>query len=153
MDLKSTEDASPSACVRAVARHGLDVQIAHYRDCLRAVTGEDRTCRLVFVEKKPPYEVGVVELFDGRGVSDLTDPDRAADWMEDAHEKARDARILWGRCLESGEWPGYPRRVGIIGAPAFYRQKWADRAPIAPAPTRAALAAARQMMAPHGDAA
>lgn len=153
VDLKSCVDASPSACISAVTNHGIDVQIAHYRDCLKAVTGEDRACRLVFVEKTPPYEVGVVELFDGRHIADLMDPDRAADWMEDAHEKAGDARVLWRRCLDTGRWPGYPRQIATIGAPSYYRQKWASRPALPEKPSKEATAAAHAWQAPTGEAA
>lgn len=153
IDMKSCVDASPEACVKAVARYGLDVQLAHYRDCILAETGEDRIPRLVFVEKTPPYGAHVVELYDGSHIADLKDPDRDPDWWEDARSKIRDARFYWRQALETGRWRGYPRAIATIGAPAYHRQKWADRAPIATAPSRAAKEAARQMMAPHGDAA
>ncbi len=149
VDLKSTTDASPDACVRAVVNYGLDLQIAHYLDCHYAATGERRTMRLVFVEKAPPYEVGVVELYDGRHIADLTDPARDADWMQDAHEKARDARYLWRRCLDANRWPGYPRQVAVVGAPAFHRQKWAGRPAIPEKPSREAIAAAHAAQAPE----
>jgi len=144
-DFKTTKDASPEACIRAVMNFGYDMQAAFYQDAWEAATGERRRFQFIFQEKSPPYDVSVVELHD--------DEDDEADWMLDARHKCAEARRIWGECLRTGQWPGYPARVAVVGAPAFHRQKWADRAPIAPAPTRAALSAARQMMAPHGDAA
>lgn len=145
IDLKTCEDASPEACIRSVTSYGYATQAAHYQDVWEAATGERRGFRFVFIEKQPPYGVSVIELHDAE--------DDEADWMLTARHQCAEARRIWGECLRAGHWPAYPARVATVGAPAFYNQKWADRAPVAPAPTRAAREAARQMMAPHGDAA
>ena len=145
IDIKTTTNASPDACVRSVADFGYDFQAAHYLDVWEAATGERREFRFVFIEKEPPFGISVVELYDNE--------DDEADWMLDARHKCAEARRIWGECLKTGHWPGYPARIATVGAPTYHRQKWADRAPIAPAPSRAAKEAARQMMAPHGDAA
>lgn len=145
-DLKTTEDASPDACIRAVERYGYDVQAAHYLDVWEACTGERRNFRFVFVEKAPPYGTTVVQLHD--------DPSDEADWMADARSKAAEARRIWRECLEADEWPCYPPRVAVIGARGFYRQAWADREigmPVIPRkPSQQALDAARRMQAPEG---
>lgn len=143
IDIKTCEDASPAACVRSVAGYGYDVQAAHYLDVWRAATGERRGFRFVFIEKSPPHEVSVVELHQG---------DDDADWMLTAHDKAREARLLWRDCLSTGQWPGYPAAVAVVGAPAWHAQKWADR-PRAEKPSPETLAAAHRWQAPHGDAA
>ncbi|TPE53053.1 PD-(D/E)XK nuclease-like domain-containing protein [Amaricoccus solimangrovi] len=145
VDLKTCEDASPDACIKSVTSYGYAAQAAHYQDVWEAATGERRGFRFAFIEKAPPFGVSVIKLHD--------DEADDADWMLDARHQCAEARRIWGECLRTGQWPGYPPRVAVVGAPAFYRQKWADKAPIAPAPTRAAMEAARQMMAPHGDAA
>lgn len=119
VDLKTTTDASPDACIRAVMNYSLDVQAAHYLDTWEAATGERRVMRFVFVEKAAPYEVAVIELHDAA--------EDEADWMLDARSKAREARRIWGECLAANVWPGYPAQIAVIGAPTFYRQKWADR--------------------------
>lgn len=146
LDLKSCEDASPEACIRAVTAYGLDVQAAFYLDAWEAATGERRRFRFAFVEKSPPHEVSVVELHDR--------PGDEADWIEDAHAKARHARRLWADCLTSGAWPGYPAQVAIVGAPGFYRARWAALGTndwTEPAkPSEAALRAAYAAQAPEG---
>lgn len=148
LDLKSCEDASPDACIRAVTAYGLDVQAAFYLDAWEAATGERRRFRFAFVEKSPPHEVSVVELHDR--------PGDESDWLEDARAKARHARRLWGDCLESDAWPGYPPQVAIVGAPGFYRARWAAQGTndwSEPAkPTEAALRAAYAAQAPEGVA-
>lgn len=114
-DLKSTEDASPEACIRSVVNYGYDVQTAHYLAVWQAATGERRKMRFVFVEKTAPFEVSVVELHS----ADNDD----ADWMLTAHSKAGEARRIWCECLAADQWPGYPARVAVIGAPAWHNQK------------------------------
>lgn len=146
-DLKTTTDASPEACVRAVAAYGYDVQAAHYLATWKAATGEDRRFRFVFVEKEAPHEVSVVEL--------LNAPGDDADWMHDAHAKAAEARRIWGECLAADQWPGYPAQVALIGAPIWHRKKWEDREtgmPVAHKPTSQTIARAQAWQAPEGYA-
>lgn len=69
-----------------------------------------------------------------------------ADWMLTAHDKAREARVMWRDCLGTGQWPGYPAAVAIVGAPAWHAQKWADRP--RSSPSLSALAAAHRAQAP-----
>jgi hypothetical protein len=143
IDIKSTTDASPDACIRAVTNYGLDVQARFYLDTWEAATGERRKMRFVFVEKAAPYGVGVVELHD--------DPASESDWMLDAASKCAEARRLWRECLEADHWPDYPARVAVIGAPGWYRQSWANRElgqPIPKKPSPEAIARARAWQAP-----
>lgn len=123
-DLKSCEDASLEAVIASVARYGYDVQAAHYRDVWLTATGESRRFRFVFVEKAPPYEVAVVELHDKRGDE--------ADWFDHAYAACRDARRIWGECLKSGTWPGYPPKVAVIGAPGWHVSRMDNRAAMRP---------------------
>lgn len=119
LDLKTIEDASPESCIAAVERYAYDIQVAHYQDTWEAATGERRGWIFAFQEKSPPYEVGFVRLHDA--------PGDEADWLEDARSKANYARRQWAHCLSTGEWPGYPRQVAIVGARSFYRKNWADQ--------------------------
>ena len=137
-NLKTCEDASPEACVKAVAGYAYDLQAAHYLDTWEAATAERRGFRFVFCEKAPPYGVSVVELHAGND---------DADWMVTAFDKAREARRIWGRCLATNQWPGYPARIAEIGAPAWHVSRWENPAkPDADTLTRAAA-----WQAPIGD--
>ena len=151
-DLKSTEDASPEAVIRAVVNYSYEVQAAHYLATWKAATGEDRRFRFVFVEKSPPYEVAVVELYAAPVGASPDGPEMAADWMLTAHSKAAEARRLWGECLAADRWPGYPAEIAQIGAPGWYAQKWADRPRAEPIivkkPNAETLARARAWQAP-----
>lgn len=145
IDFKTTTDASPEACMRAVCNYGYDVQARHYLDVWHAVTGEKRSFRFVFQEKEPPFEVSVVELMD--------DPSLDGDWMLDAASKIREARFLWQRGLKTGEWPGYPAKIARIEAPVWHRKAWADRAvqhTTEQKPTAEAVARATAWQSPEG---
>lgn len=145
IDFKTTTDASPEACMRAVCNYGYDVQARHYLDVWEAVTGEKRSMRFVFQEKTAPYEVSVVELMD--------DPAADGDWMLDAASKVAEARFLWRRGLDTGEWPGYPAKIARVEAPVWHRRSWADRAvqhAAEPKPNPEAIRRATAWQSPEG---
>lgn len=142
-DLKTCTDASPDAVVKAIATYRYDVQAAHYLDVWQAATGERRKFRFVFVEKEPPFEVAVVELYEK--------PGDEADWFDHARADIADARRVWGECLTSGVWPGYPDRVAVVGAPGWHTAKLEAKAATrtsAPKPTAQSVAAAAAWQAP-----
>lgn len=118
-DLKTTTDASPEGLAKTVAAYGYDLQAAHYLAVWKAATGEDRRFRIIFVEKEAPYGVQVAELY--------RKPGDQADWFDHADALAADARRIWGECLTSSTWPGYPARVAVIGAPGWHLTKQEDR--------------------------
>jgi hypothetical protein len=142
-DLKTTTDASPEALAKTIASYGYDVQAAHYLAVWKAATGEDRKFRIVFVEKEAPYGVSVAELY--------RKPGDEADWFDHADALARDARRIWGECLSSGQWPGYPARVAVIGAPGWHTGKMEARSDRASTsnPTKETIARAAAWQAPE----
>jgi hypothetical protein len=141
-DFKTTTDASADAVIRAVEAYGYDMQAAHYQAVLDAALGQRRRCRFVFVEKEPPHEVAVVELHD--------DPSSESDWMVTARSKAAEARRIWAECLRTGEWPGYPAAVQVIGARGWEQARWEQK--MADKPTPEALRAAYAAQAPERKA-
>ncbi|ABN75780.1 PD-(D/E)XK nuclease-like domain-containing protein [Cereibacter sphaeroides] len=119
-DFKTTMDASPEAIRKSIETYGYDVQMAHYLDVWKAATGEDRDFVFIFQEKEPPHEVGVAKLLNFRH--------HPADFMEEARDKAHTARQVWGSCVETGNWPGYPPLIIEIGATAFHKGRWMEKA-------------------------
>lgn len=116
-DYKTTAaSAAPEAAIRTICNYGYDVQAAHYRDVVRAVTGENWRFRFVIQEKSDPFALSVTELSE--------------DWLTTAGKKAARARELWRMCLERyGEapWPGYPAVVAVVDAPTWHESRWLDR--------------------------
>lgn len=140
LDLKTTTDASPESCIRAICAYGYDVQAAHYLETWKAATGEDRRFLFCFVEKEAPHGCSVVELYD--------DPAHEADWLLDAKSKTAEARRIWSACRRTGVWPSYPAGIAVVGAPTWHRTKWADRSVGATGPSDDALAAAYEFQSP-----
>lgn len=141
LDFKTAEDASPDGALRAAINYGWAFQSCHYLDTIEAATGERREFRFIVQEKEPPYELSVVELYDNEADE--------ADWMLDARQMCAEARFIWAECLRTGKWSGYPKRVAVLGAPSYHRQKWADRPVQAPVP-QSAIARATAWQSPKG---
>ncbi|NDV52138.1 PD-(D/E)XK nuclease-like domain-containing protein [Salipiger sp. PrR003] len=112
-DFKTTTDACPDHCTRAVMNYGYDVQAAFYLEAWKAATGEDRAFRFIFQEKAAPYEVCIVEL--------------SSDDLDMARKKTRRAREIWQQCISSGHWPGYPAGIHRVELPAWFQERWLER--------------------------
>jgi len=102
-DLKTSRDASPRFN-KSVASFGYHLQTRWYDDAYYAETGERlRTFPLIVVESAAPHAVGVYDL-------DFSYHDAAG-------QKCEQARNIYRRCMESGEWPWYGRRT--LNAPVW----------------------------------
>lgn len=100
LDLKTTEDASPEAFARSVAKYRYHVQASHYLEGTEA-----DWFLFVAVEKKAPYAVAVYEL----------DPEA----MEIGRcTRLRDLEVYLS-CRDFNQWPGYPTDVQTLALPAW----------------------------------
>jgi len=96
-DLKTGRDASPRFN-KSVAAFGYHLQRRWYDDAYYAETGERlRDFPLIVVESAAPHAVGVYDL-------DFSYHDKAG-------EKCAQARDIYRKCTETGEWPWYGRRT------------------------------------------
>lgn len=94
VDYKTAEDASQDAFERACASYGYHIQDAWYREAARQLGIDDDPAFIFIVqEKKPPYEVNVIQL----------DPEH----VELGARQARRAIETFAQCRESKQWPGY----------------------------------------------
>jgi hypothetical protein len=134
-DYKTCEDASPDAALRSVCSYGYDLQAAHYQAVVKAITGQSPAFFFIFQEKAPPHEVSVISLCDDMGDE--------ADFMAGARDDIARARAIWRDCLARDHWPGYPRVVATLGAPAWHTIR---RAEAREKPSDAAMKAAAEMM-------
>ena len=119
-DLKTTSRyANPEAWQRGpLYDHGADLQAAMYLRGLRAYLGEtlsphDIKWRWVVVETQPPYALSVIA------------PTAAVLAIGDA--KFDLALAKWKRCLETGDWPAYPRTVVDAELPTYIETRWLER--------------------------
>jgi len=114
-DLKTTDGtATAQAWTRAGFDKGCDYQEAHYTRGAEMLRGEPPDGMLFcIVEQNPPYGIRVFQL--------------SAEARDIGQEKIAEARELWGACLSSGVWPGYPDEIVQIDAPGYLRYAWENR--------------------------
>lgn len=105
VDLKTTDDASPSGFAKAIAAFKYHLQAAHYMQ-LATLNGIDHPkFRFIAVEKKPPYAVAVYDL----DVATIEFADR---------ELSRILEAL-ASCQAFDSWPGYAEDIQTISLPKW----------------------------------
>lgn len=108
-DMKTARDASPGAFSRTVYANGLYIQGAMYLMGGRALGLDVDLFAIVAVEKEPPYAVAVYNV---RGEALAAGEEELGRLLE-----------TWARCMETGNWPGYPdKAVDITLPPWAWRQ-------------------------------
>lgn len=114
-DLKTTRaSANPEAwCRSTLWSIGADIQVAAYTRAVEALTGVRPELRYVVVECEPPYALSVVSLSPAALALGVAKWERAVQ--------------LWGECLASGEWPGYPSAVAYAEVPGWLEAQWLER--------------------------
>ena len=120
LDFKTTRDASPAGCQRAVESYGYDFQRAFYGDTWVAAGEDPRVMLFLFQESEPPFGCGAAFLLD--------EPNHSADYGQRAREKVAVARSVWREALVTNHWPCYPSGILQIGAHPFHNSAWDDRA-------------------------
>ncbi len=111
-DIKSTSrSANPEEWSMFSA--GYDLQAYMYSRAVEVLYGVQPVFRFVVMETEPPYAVSVVS--PGPDVLTL------------ARKKFVYAARLWRQCLESGEWPGYEKRIASVALPPWLENKWLQK--------------------------
>lgn len=103
-DLKTCASASPADFRKAAYNFGYFMSDPHYRDGVKAATGEDVRFQFINVEKEPPYLVSVTEL----------DPEA----LMYGREMLARAKAIYKECTETGKWPGYQPH-STVGLPGY----------------------------------
>lgn len=106
-DVKTTDDARPQAVERDLLKWGYHRSAAHYLAGLRALGLPGDNFAWVFIEKKPPYAIGLY----------MASPELLAQ----AEREWLDLMALYHRCRETDEWPGYPAEFQTIDLPVWAR--------------------------------
>lgn len=116
IDLKFTgRSAAPEDWRRQAYDLGYDMQAAFYRRGFRAVFRRSPgPFVFVVVETAPPYGVAVNAL--------------TPEFEEIGELRVAKAIEMWRQCMASGQWPGYPRRVVHMDAPAYAFLQWGMQA-------------------------
>lgn len=106
VDLKTTEDASPTGAQRAIERFMYHLSASHYWSGVEHVFGESpRGFAFIFAEKSPPhavacYHIEPESLAAGRALMDR-------------------ALLIFDECIRSGCWPAYSPGIEPINLRRF----------------------------------
>lgn len=105
IDVKTTQDASPSGFPRKLFAYGYHLQAAYYLEALRA-NGEDaKHFCFIAVEKDPPYCVSLFRLDDKTIQLSKQENDRLL--------------RLYAECKRTDQWPGYTQGIEDISLPDY----------------------------------
>ena len=111
-DLKSSQNASPSAFSRDCAKYGYHISAAFYLDGL-AAHGDDLEGNFTFVvqEKTYPYAVACYVIAD--------------EAIALGRSQYKKALRTFSECQDSGLWPGYEENITYIDVPkwAYYQDE------------------------------
>lgn len=106
VDVKTTQDASPSGFARQVANLRYHLQAFHYLRGITAITGlVHDTFRVIAIETKAPFACAVYELDFGT--------------MEKAEQEWKKAMSIYAQCTSLNEWPAYSDEIQSLGIPAW----------------------------------
>jgi hypothetical protein len=106
IDFKTAADANPETFGRTALRWGYEIQMAWYITVAQLLKLDaDPAFLFVCIEKTPPYLVSVMEL------------DTEA--FNLGKRRMREAIDIYQRCMETGEWPGYPLGISPISLPSW----------------------------------
>ena len=110
VDLKTSRCALPGPFERSIYQYGYHRSKDFYLDTMNHVTGVFEHYLFLVVENTPPYEVALYDL----------DPAATALGAREVVE----LEALYRKCMDSGEWPGYPTHIQTIGVPnwAYYEE-------------------------------
>jgi len=104
-DLKTANDASPSAFQRSICQYNYQVQAAMCRDGVRHATGEDiNNFVFIVVEKEPPYAVVCYTL--------------DKEWLDDGEFIYKQVLKDIKACQDNNSWPAYSNK-------SIYMPRWA----------------------------
>lgn len=112
----------------------IDLRAAHYLHGSKCLLGPGWRYVFAVVEITWPHAVSFAEL-----------PGALLDTGEDERQTAV---RTFGRCLEMGRWPAWPRGITLVEAPPYHEVEWIARRDRANASAET-LRAARDMQAPN----
>jgi hypothetical protein len=113
-DYKTTSaSAHPDAARRHLYAIGADIQAAWYLRGVKANGLRADHFRFVVQETEAPYGLSVIEF--------------APAALALAERKIDEALEIWGWCMTTGRWPGYPSRVCYVDAPSWEETRLDER--------------------------
>jgi hypothetical protein len=109
VDLKTGNDVSKDAFMRAISNYDYHLQAALYLDGLDTLEPHPRSWTWVTVETSPPYAAALYEPSD--------------EMLEEGRRRYRSALMQWAHCAREGYWFGYPEHPQMIDLPPWAKTK------------------------------
>jgi hypothetical protein len=109
IDFKTTECAAEDAFAYSIQRYGYHSQAFFYASGCDEILGQTPGYTWLVAEKNPPYAVAAYQC---QGAT-----------LEAGGGLCRRALAKYKRCMESGDWPGYPDDVTPIDMPRWAIEK------------------------------
>lgn len=109
VDLKTTDDASPAAFAKSIAKYGYHRQAAFYIDGVEAATGKRPAFVFAVAEKTAPFACAFYSLDDAS--------------TEQGRRENRRNLLTLAACRASGDWPGYIDQIEMISLPAWAQER------------------------------
>lgn len=112
--LKTTgQDFTLEDVDRYMANAEWDITGAHYEACGAALTGERPLQIFPLIKTHAPHPMLSVTLGEA--------------FLSPARKQRQKAMNIWGRCLTTNWFPGFPKRLVMIEAPEWHERKKLDR--------------------------
>lgn len=105
VDLKTAICSGYNAFARDVVRYRYHVQAAFYLDGLQACNVKANNFLFIVIEKKPPYAIGVYQLYD-------------CDIFLGRQLYQRDL-VTYSHCKDMEQWPGYSEHIRMLELPGW----------------------------------
>ena len=105
VDLKTTNNAETSVYRKDIFKYLYDVRLEHYAVGLEKNGKPVDTICIVAVETKPPYLVNIFEFGRATRMRARATRDYCLDTL--------------AKCMETGNYPGYPEGIKVVEAPAY----------------------------------
>lgn len=108
-DLKTIEHADQDSAQDSAWKFGYYRQAAFYLKMAKLVGLPQTTFTFIFVEKRAPYLVHLLEINPS--------------YLEAANMVIERDLFLLRQCMEKNEWPGYPLTIGDLSAPPWAQKQ------------------------------
>lgn len=112
IDIKTTQDASPSGFPRKLFAYGYHRQAAWYLDALRHNGEVAQHFVFIAVEKEPPYAIGVYRLTD--------------ETIQLSRAENQALLRKYAECMKTDHWPGYTNGIEDISLPDYILKDMED---------------------------
>ncbi len=110
LDYKTTENAAPETCLRQILNLGYDIQAAFYKLAVQSVTEKNPEFVFLFQEVEKPYACSLIGMPPA--------------FIELGSRKVAIAAAMWEKCMKTGEWPGYGKRIFWAEPPIYAVARW-----------------------------